>query len=266
MPFGDGVRAACGILREMHALIRPIQWTLVIVGVCWAAAACRAADGAAASDGEQRAGSGPLQTESRAVAGFDRIEFHSSGTLDVRQGPNESLSITAEAALLPELLSEVVGGTLRLSRRAGARTSATAETRYIVTVKNLSALTLAGSGHVSAIDVHSDALSIQLSGSGTLELVRLDTPALNLKLSGQGSVTASGKAARQDVTVSGAGSYDGRALANADATLTLSGTGRIQVNVEHTLDATVSGAGEIVYQGSPQVTRRISGVGQIRPG
>jgi hypothetical protein len=85
-------------------------------------------------------------------------------------------------------------------------------------------------------------------------------------LSGQGSVVASGKANRQEVHVSGAGSYGGAALTSDEAVLVLSGASRIQASVQRTLDATVSGVGEIVYYGSPQVTRRVNGLGRIRQG
>jgi hypothetical protein len=36
------------------------------------------------------------------------------------------------------------------------------------------------------------------------------------------------------------------------------------VNVERTLDATISGAGSVEYLGDPQVTERVSGVGHVR--
>jgi hypothetical protein len=225
-----------------------------------------AAEATAYPAGAAVVGSGSTRTESRAVASFNRIALSSIGNLEVRQGPKESLSITAEDNVLPALLSDVEGGELKLSTRADANLQVTKEVRYLVTVKDLRALTLAGAGRATLIDLRSDALALTLSGSGGMTLTHLEARSLTLALSGQGSVTASGRAARQEISVSGMGTYNARELTSDEAILVLSGTGSIQVSVQRTLDATISGVGDIVYHGSPKVNRRVSGVGQVRPG
>jgi hypothetical protein len=42
--------------------------------------------------------------------------------------------------------------------------------------------------------------------------------------------------------------------------------GKAQVNVRDTLDATVSGAGSIVYLGTPAVTQHVTGAGSVNKG
>lgn len=207
-----------------------------------------------------------MRTETRVVANFHRIALSSIGNLEVRQGPNESLSITAEERVLPEIVSRVSDGTLELSLRPGTQLPGMKDIRYAITVKSLDGLNLAGLGRADVIDLRSDALEINLSGSGDITLARLDAGSLAIKISGQGKVTASGRAARQKVQLSGLGSYSARDLASKEATVLLSGSGSMVVNVERALDATVSGVGDIEYHGSPTVKRKVSGMGQIRPG
>jgi hypothetical protein len=207
-----------------------------------------------------------MRTETRVVANFHRIALSAIGNLEVRQGPNESLSITAEDRVLAEIVSRVSDGTLELGMRPGTQLPGSKDIRYAVTVKSLDGLNLSGLGRADVIDLRSAALEVNLSGSGDISLARLDSESLAVKISGQGNVTASGRAALQKVQLSGLGSYSARDLASKEAIVILSGSGNMVVNVERALDATVSGVGNVEYHGSPTVKRKVSGVGQIRPG
>jgi hypothetical protein len=44
----------------------------------------------------------------------------------------------------------------------------------------------------------------------------------------------------------------------------LTGSGRIEVGVKEEIDASVTGAGSILYWGSPRVAQRVSGSGSVR--
>ena len=53
-------------------------------------------------------------------------------------------------------------------------------------------------------------------------------------------------------------------LTTLDAAVTIYGSGEAQVNATETLDASIAGAGSITYLGDPEVSRRITGSGEIR--
>jgi hypothetical protein len=52
-----------------------------------------------------------------------------------------------------------------------------------------------------------------------------------------------------------------------DATASIDGSGSIVLNATHSLDASISGSGSILYTGNPaQVTKSVSGSGTISGG
>src|SRR5262245_51406310 len=73
---------------------------------------------AAAAPGAGGAAASSLRTETRAVASFHRIVLSAIGNLEVRQGSTDSLTITADERVLPEIVSQVSGDTLELNMRS----------------------------------------------------------------------------------------------------------------------------------------------------
>jgi hypothetical protein len=87
---------------------------------------------------------------------------------------------------------------------------------------------------------------------------------MTVTMSGAGSATLHGKANDLQMTLSGAGNYDGSDFATKTAKVNVSGVGNAIVNASDTLDATVSGVGNIEYVGNPKVTSHVSGVGTVK--
>ena len=116
-----------------------------------------------------------------------------------------------------------------------------------VDVPTLNALTLSGSGNIVVSGVEAESLAVTLPGSGTL--------------------TGDGTATRLDVTVGGSGMVQFTRLVASDVRADVSGSGSIFVTATKSLDASVSGAGAILYAGNPpNVTRSITGTGAITGG
>lgn len=112
-----------------------------------------------------------------------------------------------------------------------------------VTVPSLESLTLSGDGLVTAGGIRGERVSVLLGGSG---LVR-----------------ASGEVERLDVSLSGAGDAQLEQLVARRASATVSGSGRIVLNVTDSLEASVPGSGAIFYSGDPHVSRSVTGTGVI---
>ena len=93
-------------------------------------------------------GSGQVETETRPVSGFTGIDLAGSGEVTIEQGDAESLTIEADDNVLPELTSEVSGSMLTLDTKPGTTVRSLNPIRYRVTVKDLTALSLSGSGSV----------------------------------------------------------------------------------------------------------------------
>jgi hypothetical protein len=206
-------------------------------------------------------GSGNVKSESRDVSGFDEVFLAGIGDLNIQQTGTESLTVEAEDNLLPLITTQVAGGRLTIGVKPGTNIRPTRPIRY-----QLTAIGLSGAGTVSASNLTAGAMTVTTSGAGKTSIAGLSATTLHVTLSGVGDVTISGQTQSQDVTLSGAGSYQAHDLASNSASVRVSGTGSAMVQVRDTLDAHVSGVGSVVYYGNPSVTKDVSGVGSVRKG
>lgn len=208
------------------------------------------------------------QTEERVVSGFDRVAFAAHGSLSITQGDRESLTVTAESDVLPQITTEVRDGTLWLKYKSKSwwenLTRPNVRIEYALTVRELSGLSLSGAGKVTAPGIRTESLSLNVSGAGKLDFDSLEVNEFTLNLSGAGKCKVSGTTGTQTITISGAGKYKAPEFKSGDATVVLSGTGSVTLSVRDALTARISGAGKIGYYGSPTVTEKITGIGSVR--
>jgi hypothetical protein len=188
-------------------------------------------------------GSGQVKTESRQVSGFTKIDLAGSGEVTIDQGPAESLTIEADDNVLPALTSKVSDSTLRLGTKPRTTVRTRSPIRYRVTVKDLTGVSLSGSGSVTAKGMQLRTLRADISGSGTINI--------------------SGSAEKQDIQLSGSGRYEAGELTSQDVTAEISGSGEVVVSVSRTLKVDISGSGRVTYSGDPTLDQDISGSGKL---
>lgn len=189
-------------------------------------------------------GSGRSATENRAVSGYSGIALAIPASLEVVQGAAESVSITADDNVLPEIESVVEGGVLKLRFRQ--RFASVDNTRIRVTV------------NARALD------SLTVAGSGDIRATGLDTPRLAIKVAGSGDVRLSGRAAALEVNISGSGDVDAARLDTRRARITVAGSGDAVIWAREALSVRVAGSGDIRYYGDPAIEKTIVGSGSVR--
>ncbi|MEJ2889549.1 GIN domain-containing protein [Actinomycetospora aeridis] len=200
---------------------------------------------AGCSGGGGTAGSGNVQTQDRPVAPFDTIDFSAAGTVTIEQTGTDSLQVQADDNVLPMLTSQVDGTTLRLGAQPGVDPGR-ATVNYRITVRQLRGVVLSGAGSVTANGVDGADLSLANSGAG--------------------SITVSGRTEQLNVDLVGVGAVDTRGLVAQGADVSVGGAGTATVNAARTLDARITGVGNIVYLGNPAVTQNVSGFGTVQRG
>jgi hypothetical protein len=99
---------------------------------------------------------------------------------------------------------------------------------------------------------------------GGFRLDWLSAESLDLQHAGTGTVRISGQVSEQKIILSGVGSYLAPDLASQRARVHIRGTGIARIQVHQALEATLHGVGVLEYSGNPTVSKRISGVSQIR--
>jgi hypothetical protein len=186
-------------------------------------------------------GSGNVATEARDVSDFDQVDLSGAATVLIEVAGTQSLTIEAEDNILPLLTTEVTDGTLKLG--SSQRISPSRDVVYTITVVNLEAVAVSGSGSVTASGIDADAFKAEISGSGT--------------------VIPDGVSESLDVSISGSGSFEGEDLESATGSVSLAGSGDAVVNVTDDLDVKVTGSGNVQYLGDPKISISSSGSGKV---
>ncbi len=203
---------------------------------------------------------------------FSGLRFESVGRVYLLQGESCGLKIDGEDEFLNKIKTEVNDGTLSIKYDADvtdwtglAWIGKEYRVRYFVTVRDLTAITLAGAGGINGEKLEGESLTLKHSGAGSLNLKGLRFTGLKVDLGGLGEIRLAGEVQTQHVDLSGAGSYHAEALQCQQGDVTISGAGSARVWVSESLKANVSGAGSIKYKGSPSVEKANTGLGSIKP-
>lgn len=234
---------------------------------------------------EQIAGSGHVVSQTIDIGQFEGITLEGIGNVQVKQGDSDSLVVTTDDNILPLLDIGVKGDDLVLGIRGRIEIVPSRTVTYDITVKNLSQVTLSGSGsiHAGAFtgstvkidlsgsgDIRFDALSAdqilpRVTGSGSVKLDNIAAGDVDAAITGSGQISLGGKVQTQELNLDGSGAYNNGDLA-ADATkVDISGSGSALVQAKNTLDISVNGSGKVEYYGQPAVEQRGHGSMRITP-
>jgi hypothetical protein len=182
-------------------------------------------------------------SETRDVSGFNQVELNGVGNLSIQQAGSESLTVEAEEDVLQKIQTEVADDRLVIGPKPNTTINTTEPINYKLSVKDLNALKLSGSGNIDAEGISTDRLAVTISGAGKVE--------------------AAGRADSQDIDISGSGSYQAENLESEEVKIEVKGSGSATVNVSDELDAKVSGSGSVYYTGDPVVNRNVRGSGRV---
>lgn len=119
------------------------------------------------------------------------------------------------------------------------------QSAVVLMLPKLPKIKIAGSVQCFASDIQQTKVEIDIAGAGMFRL--------------------SGIAEQLNVNVSGAGSVKAKRLTAKAAHLVVSGAGSIRAHVTETVDATISGTGQLKVSGNPHnVNRLVSGPGKFK--
>lgn len=187
-------------------------------------------------------GSGKLETETRSVASFNRVESNLGLNLIVHIGEPQKVTVTIDDNLMDNLKTEVHGKTLVISSRKSF--SSDRDCTVEITVPELRGISSNGSGDVEVHEFKGGDFAFDLSGSGNFN--------------------ATGKVDRLTIEINGSGSVDTRQLSADDVEVSINGSGDATVAAKNSLDIEVNGSGSVSYQGNPEhLHQSISGSGSV---
>jgi hypothetical protein len=188
-------------------------------------------------------GSGDLETREFDLADFDEISVGGAFEVEVRFGDDQKVAVTIDDNLWDNLELEVEGGRLIINWDKSCQPDG--DCRLELVVSSLEEMSISGAADVDITDFEGDRFEFRHSGAADLEM--------------------SGEVDKLDIQVSGAGDIDTRDLQARHVKVRISGAGNANITASESLDAKVSGVGNISYWGDPQEKQTsVSGMGHIR--
>ncbi|MBC7449428.1 MAG: DUF2807 domain-containing protein [Hymenobacteraceae bacterium] len=202
------------------------------------------------------------------TANFSGIILNTSDNVVVHQGKVAAITITGPAEELARTETIIEKGRLVIRKHGKARKSWSNLDVVVVinvTLVTVDELTVNGSGdlHTEGTLMGSD-LSVSLAGSGDLQVSAELTGTASTSVAGSGDVRLSGRCVTHTVRVAGSGDVRAEGLHARTASVKLSGSGDISVAADDTLEASISGSGDVRYAGAPKnLVTRITGSGSV---
>jgi len=209
-------------------------------------------------------GSGNVISEDRAVSGFSKVSVSGSGNLFLEQGDEESLTIEAEDNILPLIITEVSGNTLKIGFKTGTSISTIKSIEFHLKVKELDSISASGSGTINCSDLSTENLSIRTSGSRMADISNLKATSIDINSSGSGNITLAGTTDSQNIESSGSFKYFAEDLKSSSCVINSSGSCNLLVNVSDDLNIKASGSVKVTYIGTPTITQKTSGSATIK--
>ncbi len=194
--------------------------------------------------------------ETRDLSGFTKINFGISGDVYINIGSEFKVVLEGEKEYLDDIITEVSGGKLTIKhenwRRNNWRLNMNEKVMIYITLPELNGLGVSGSGKAEIMDaVKTDDLYLSVSGSGKIYSSDITASSLDCSISGSGDIILNGKGKcdRADLSISGSGNYMGESFKIGSVEVHISGSGNCTCYVTELLRASVSGSGNVTYNG-----------------
>ena len=187
-------------------------------------------------------GSGKIVTEKRALSGFTAIEAGGAIDLEISQSDSYSVEVSADDNILPKIITNVDGETLRIERKGeDFFTSSTVHVK--ISLPKLTAVELSGASEGIAKNITSDKLHLEVSGASKFLM--------------------SGKVSELHSEVSGASKLEAKDLVADNAEIECSGASKAHMHATSSLKISAEGASKVLYSGTPRIIEESSGASSI---
>lgn len=173
--------------------------------------------------------SGPDTTETRGIDAFDSISIGLPVEATFTVAATPSVRVTTQANVLPIVVTRVEHGTLRIGIDGAVTLSK--PIRVEIEGPSPSAISMTGTGHLSATALNGRALALNVSGNATIQ--------------------AAGSIDHVSVAISGTGTVDTSAIHARALDADVTGTAKMHAFASESAKVRVSGIGDIRIAGRP---------------
>ena len=213
--------------------------------------------------------SGPTVERNYNVGAFDKMELAGAYDATVRTGTAVSVHAKGGENVLDQLVVEVKDGKLLIhpKERHGFHWGwgHSRKVELTITVPQLRAATLAGSGGINIDKVQGDSFEGQVAGSGGLSVGALDVKSLKLSIAGSGDAKAGrGKTGTAEYEIAGSGGVDAGGVQADSVKVSIAGSGDVKAHASGTAEVSIMGSGDVDVAGGAKCSISKAGSGNVR--
>ena len=212
---------------------------------------------------------GPTVSRNYQIGDFREIDVSGPYEVEVRTGAKPNVAVRGSENLLERTLVEVKGDKLVIRPKethgffhVGWPHSGSAN--FVVTVPQLSAATIAGSGGIKINQVRGDSFEGEVAGSGDLDIASLEVRSLKLSIAGSGGVKAgAGKTENAQYEIAGSGDLDAGGVAAQTAKIAIAGSGGVKAHATRAATVDIMGSGDVDVTGGAKCSVTKAGSGNV---
>jgi len=221
----------------------------------------------AASGSGSVSGKGVPEKYEIRVGEYNRIKVE-GGNCEIQyySAPSNTVTLEVQPNLREYFVVEVKNSELIVRTTKRINTYSNKSFTPVITVSTpvLNGLTITGACKLKTNDkIKADTFILEVNGASAGK-AELDVKSFKASISGAGSFELSGRADNAEIELSGAGELNAFSLQMREAQVNLSGAGSIKINCSEKLHIKASGASEVEYMGSPNISLNTSGAVSIK--
>jgi hypothetical protein len=216
--------------------------------------------------GKRVKGNGNIKTEEHSVSSFKNVEVSGAIELFVAQGDLKPVKIETDENLLQYIEVIQEGNKIIVQNREGINLRPTNKIKVYVTSPVYNIIDVSGASSINGQNkiVNTENMKMEVSGAGDINM-DVNAPAITAEVSGAGSVNLKGETKTFDLILTGAAKGHCFDLLSENTKVDISGAGEASVYASVKLDAEVSGAGSVLYKGTPtSIGQHMSGAGSLK--
>ncbi len=233
---------------------------LVLVVVVVATSSCRF------GWGKRVSGNGSIKSDEHTVSGFKNVRVSGGMDVFIAQGDVKPVKIESDDNLLQYVEVIQQGDELVIREKQGFNLDPSDKIKVFLTAPVYNRIDLSGAGTINSDGkiTNTEDMDIRVSGAGDVKM-ELKAPSVKIDLSGAGSVALKGDTKDLDINLSGAGNAHCYDFLAENTKVRISGVGSAEVYASVSLDAHVSGVGDVKYKGgATNVSQQVSGAGSVK--
>ena len=211
-------------------------------------------------------GNGKIKKETRSANNYSAIASSGSWDVMIAYGESNTIEVEGDENLLSYIETNVEDGKLNIKTTKSVNLRSKNRITIYVSLKKLTGIFLSGSGDIMGVGNFSNdgKTDFKISGSGSIKVSFDKINTTEIVISGSGNIGLVGSASTVNVKISGSGNADCSALICEAATVHISGSGNVKVYTNRSIDASISGSGNVQYKGpASDIKKHISGSGRV---